>query len=182
MRTIFYGLIFIYLNFQLNLGDSTIGLIPSFAGYWLMLKGLTDLSDESEHFVRLQPIAFGMGIYTLVLYILDLIGFTNNTGLPAMLLGLVGIALSLYMSYYLVQGVREMEQSYAADLNGEQLQSRWIYLAVTMVAANLLFWLPYVNLAAILVATVFVVLFLVAFYRSMTFYEDIPMEAPQPQP
>lgn len=180
MRTIFYGFIFIYLNFQLNLGDSSIGLIPSFIGYWLMLKGLTDLSAESEHFVRLQPIAFGMGIFTLVLYILDLLGIATDTVFPGLVLGLISIVMSIFITYNLVQGVREMEQGYGADLNGEQLQSRWIYLAVTLLAANLLFWMPFVNIAAVLAALVFIILFLAAFYRSMTFYEAIPAEVPQP--
>jgi len=44
MSRIFTGFLFIFLDFNLNLGNSQIGLIPDFIGYIIMLGGLAEMS------------------------------------------------------------------------------------------------------------------------------------------
>ena len=40
-------MLLVFLDFSINLGRIRIGLIPDFIGYIIMVKGLSELSDES---------------------------------------------------------------------------------------------------------------------------------------
>ena len=68
MRNIFSGFILIFLDFNLNLGNSTIGLIPDFIGYFVMIGGLDQMVGESTIFTKVRPFVVGMAVYTGILY------------------------------------------------------------------------------------------------------------------
>ena len=55
MRQIFWGMLFLFLDFNLNLGSSSIGLIPDFAGCIFLIRGLDALAGESVRFVQARP-------------------------------------------------------------------------------------------------------------------------------
>lgn len=140
MRRIFIGFLFIFLSFEININSVSIGLIPSFVGYFLMLKGLDEMAPYAPRFARVRIPAFAMGIYTLLMYIWGLLGFV----LPApviisTILGAVGTAAHLYITYHIVTAVREMEQMQRRNLAAQSLWTAWVVSAVFR-------FLPYLGL------------------------------------
>ena len=77
MRNIFIGFILIFLDFNLTINNSQIGLIPDFIGYIIMINGLTEMADDSRLFLKSKPYAAGMAVYTGILYFADMFGISS---------------------------------------------------------------------------------------------------------
>jgi hypothetical protein len=56
MKNLFIGFIFVFLDFNLNISNSKIGLIPDFIGYLIIINGLMDMSEESTRFIKVMPL------------------------------------------------------------------------------------------------------------------------------
>jgi len=69
-------MLLVFLDFNINLGRSKIGLLPDFIGYIVMAGGLAELQSESESFAKVKGFAKGMAVYSGILYLLDLLGFS----------------------------------------------------------------------------------------------------------
>jgi hypothetical protein len=167
-------MLFVFLDFDLNIGTSTIGLIPDFVGYMFMLAGLRELANRGERFVRLQPFATGMIAFTGVLYAMDLLGITASLGAAvAFVLGLASTLLSLYISYGIVMGVRDMERQTGAFLNAERLLMVWRVYAVLSLIIYILLFLPMLAIFCIVAGLVAGIVFLVSFHNTKKLYERI---------
>ncbi len=172
MKNILIGFIFIFLDFNLNLGNSKIGLIPDFIGYITMISGLDELAGESSLFMKLKPYATGMAVYSFILYILDLIGMSVSLGSLTFILAIVSTAVSLYISYNIVMGVIEMEGKYNTSLNGDSLKSTWTLLAVFNILIFMSLLIPAVSIILILISIIIVICFLLAFNNSKNLYYE----------
>lgn len=117
MGKFFWGFFFIYLNFNLSVNAHTLNVLPEFVGYFLLLQGLRELEEESGVFSDTRPFVVGMTVYTAILWVGALLGVTGAGSLLSILLSLVSTAVSLYISWSIIQGVREMEERHQADLN-----------------------------------------------------------------
>lgn len=62
MNNIFYGMLFVFLDLDLNFGDSKVGLIPDFIGYILIFVGLAELTAGKDRFSRTMPFAAAMAV------------------------------------------------------------------------------------------------------------------------
>ena len=89
MRQIFWGMLFLFLDFNLTVKSSLIGLIPDFVGCIFLIRGLDLLRGESIRFVQARPWALAAAVYTGFTWLLDLLGL-NLTGIFSLLLGLAG--------------------------------------------------------------------------------------------
>lgn len=170
MRNIFIGLLLIFLDFNLNLGSSQIGLIPDFLGYIVMLNGLSEMAQESPLFMKVKPHATGMAVYTGVLYVLDLVGFSSSAGVFSYLLAAASVVVSLYISYNIVMGVKETEGRYGAGLNGDSLKSAWKLLAVFSAVTFVFILIPALAIVCIIISFIAAIYFLVAFNKSKNLY------------
>lgn len=170
MKNIFIGFILIFLDFDLNLGSSKIGLIPDFAGYIIMISGLEEMARESALFIKVKPYVTGMAVYTGVLYLLDLVGISTSLGILSYVLALTSIAVSLYISYNIVMGVIDIEGKYNTFLNGSRLKSTWKLLAITNVLIFILFLIPIVAVICIILSFIVTICFLVDFNKSKNLY------------
>ncbi|MGB4660769.1 MAG: hypothetical protein WBI07_16480 [Mobilitalea sp.] len=173
MKNIFIGFILIFLDFSLNLGNSKIGLIPDFIGYIIMIKGLEEMAEESNFFIKIKPFVAGMAIYSGILYFMDLIGASVSLGTLTYLLAFMSIVVSLYISYHIVMGVIEMEGTYQTFLNGNSLKSTWQLLAIFNVLSLVSLLIPVAAIFFILASFVVAVCFLVAFSNSKNRYYEI---------
>lgn len=169
MSNLFIGLLLVFLDFNLNLGNITIGLIPDFLGYIYMVKGLKELARESMNFRKVEPYASGMIIYTGILYVLDLVGF-SALGIISQLLAVISALISLYISYLCVLGVKDMEVMNKQNLNGENLLANWKVMAVCSVLSLILTFIPIINLIFVLITFAVTIGFLVHFNRSKEQY------------
>lgn len=173
MRNIFIGFILVFLDFNLTLGNSKIGLIPDFIGYIVMINGLVELAEESPYFIKIKPYVTGMVIYSGILYVLDLLGAAASLGAFTYVLAILSTVISLYISYNIVMGVIEMERNYNTDLNGDSLKSAWNLLALFEVLTFILLFIPPLAIVSIIITFIIAVCFLVAFSKSKNSYYNI---------
>ncbi len=88
-----------------------------FVGYLLVMRGCRDMGEESPLFDPIRPFALGMAIYTGLLWLGDLLALTGQGSWLTVLLGLASLVVSLYISWSVVQAIRDMEARRAAELN-----------------------------------------------------------------
>ncbi len=174
MDHIFIGFLLIFLDFNINLGNSTVGLIPDFIGYIFLVRGLNSLHGESPLFAKAHPAAVGMGIYSALLYAGDLLGITAALGWLGIGLGLISTIISLYISYLIVMGIREMENNHSAKLNGENLQFTWKIMAIVQIATYITLLVPLLSLVFILASFILGIVFLVSVNTSKNLYRNLP--------
>ena len=132
-------MILVFLNFNLDIGAARIGLIPSFIGYYFMLKGIKDVREFSDRFNRIIPLVKGMIVFSCITYMFDLLGVTTEVDffyLSAsdrmffITLGLIPVVLSLYISYNIIFGIKDIEVIKEQSLNSNQLYKTWKLMAV----------------------------------------------------
>ena len=49
MKLLFWGLLFSLLDWKVTIGSMLVEILPDFIGYFLMMKGLESLQEESAH-------------------------------------------------------------------------------------------------------------------------------------
>ncbi len=171
MNNIFIGMLFVFLDFNLEFGATRVGLIPDFIGYILIVQGLTELTAGKDRFSRVRPVAIGMAVYTAVLYALDLFGMLLTTEpLLAFFLGLASTILSLYVSYGVVMGINDLEAALEQDLNARSLYTAWTVLAVLSLAVYMLSLIPVLSLVCLIAGIVVGIVFLVMLNKTKNLY------------
>ena len=179
MKKLFWGFFFIYLNFTLNINQYSLNMIPDFVGYILLIQGAKSLEEESHFFQGIRPFATGMALYTAILWLATLFGVNSGDWL-SQLLNLGAMILALYISWVLIQGVKDMERSKNAELNGARLYMRWKWLLIVQIAAKVVYLIA--KLAEIdtfaglstglaIAGLYLIVLYLGAWYRGILFWE-----------
>ena len=166
MKYMFYGLLLLFFDFNLNLGAITINVLPEFAGYALIAYGMTQMTDCGTWQDSLTLVK-GAVAADVVMWLLGVVGFQSNW-LIGVLCSVVGTVLELMVTWKIVLGVQELELLHQMDLNGEGLVKAWIGVLVCTVCACLtgilglvVLWLLF--LVAGLVASI---MYLVLFYRA----------------
>ena len=174
MNHIFLGMLFIFLDFNLNLGSHTIGLIPDVAGYILLMKGLDTMACESESFTKAKPWALSMAIYTGILYVMDLFALPAAWGFVNWLLGLGSTVISLVISHRIICGIQDIEQRTFRDLQSQKLKTMWTAMAVIQGLCYLTAWIPLVGTMGALAAFILGICYLVAFNKTKNLYLEMP--------
>lgn len=165
-------MLLIFFNFNINIGNATIGLIPSFIGYSYMLKGVLELQDFSNRFVTIAPFVKIMAMLHLCIYVANLFGISTEVFYPfdlnsytilvfAMALFLTGSGL--YISYYIIMGIKDIESAEERDLNTGSLYSIWKITVLLWLVAYLALPMPFIAGIAIAVQFVVGVCYLLAF-------------------
>jgi len=173
MHKIFIGLILIFLDFNLDLNTTRIGLIPDFLGYISLLQGIKEMKGKSPYFSKIFPITNFALFFSIVIYFLDLIGLSLNppNSFFAVVLGIAGIILSLYISYNIVQGVLDMQKNTGPNLNGYNLYIAWKLLAAFSILVYPMIFIPGLNIIFIILALVFNIYFLYQFNVTKITYQ-----------
>lgn len=174
MKNIFIGFLVIFLDFTLTIGRYKIGLIPDFIGYIVLINGLSEMSEESVKFENARLFAVGMIIYSGAIYFCDFIGITLNLGSIAIISGLVATIISLYISYIIIDGIRDVEANRSADLNGIELKYTWNVMAVFSMATYLSLFIPALSIVFVIISLIMVILFLIALNKSRNAYYELP--------
>lgn len=166
MNHLFLGMLFVFLDFNLNFGRCTLGLLPDFVGYILLVKGLEELVPVCGKFAKAKPWALVMAVYTGGLYVLDLFSVSLKLRILSWALGLVSTAASLVISYWIVGGIQEMENTHSWNLQGQKLKLMWTYMAVIQGICYVCSWIPVVGIIGAFGAFIMGICFLMAFYRT----------------
>jgi len=163
-------MLFIFFDFNIDTETARIGLIPDFIGYILIVYGLNELINKSGFFKKTKPFAIVMAVYTGVLYAMDLFGVTSDITVISFILGLASTIMSLYISYNIVMGVKDMETVYSQQLNGDSLLLMWKLLAVFSIIIYALVLIPALGIIALIAGLVISVLFLISFNTARNLY------------
>lgn len=160
MQNIFWGFLFVMLDFNLNIGVSTIGLIPDFVGFWLLNKGMSELSTESDIFSKKSGLALILMACSLVIYVIDLMGL--SLGLLGLIIGIAMTIAKLYLEYQILMGMFELEEYNNTHLGADDCKTKWIFVMVMIVLNFVLVWIPLINIVGIIVAFIMCIVFLVS--------------------
>ena len=156
MGQIFWGMLFLFLDFNLTVGNSLIGLIPDFVGCIFLIRGVDLLRGESIRFVQARPWALRLKL----------------TGIFSLVLGLGNLALSIYLSWLIVQGILQTEQSRGCFLGGQMLRQAWLAAIIAAALSYPLAFVPVLNWLCALAGLGCAIWFLMALYRSWKLYEQ----------
>ena len=176
MRKLFYAYLFIFLNINITINTSQICLTPTFVGYIIMLGAFRELERESEEFIKLRPYATGMAVYTGICWMLDAFGFTTQgTGgiVLALVLGLIGLAVSLYILKGVIKGIEDAEEKYSSPLGSDRLRSVYNVLLIAQVLSYGLMVIPPLALVAVLISFVSTIILLVRLNATAKAYEAL---------
>lgn len=177
MGNICIGYILIFLDFNLNLGNCTIGLLPDFIGYICMINGLRELESESSNFQKAQPYAMGMSIYTGILYAVNLFGISANLGWLSEILAIVSMAITYYILYTIIIGVQDIERTRNVGLNSAKLKATWMPMVFLRVVTyiTLLISLPTIAVICMIAWFILSITFLIALNKAKNLYKALPL-------
>ena len=171
IKLIFIGMLLIFLNFDLEIGASSIGILPNFLGYFFMFEGIAEVVEFSDYFYNLTRYRRGVIGYSALIYAADLLGLSSR--LPTLITvatGLATTALSLFISYNILMGVRDIESGKSQNLNSHQLYFAWKLVAVFSVLPYLTLFAPPLALVSIMLGFAAGVYYLFAFYTAMDLF------------
>ena len=189
MRKLFYGFLLMFLNFDLSVNGHSVDVLPDFIGYFLLIRGITEMEAESGLFQNARPFAVGMMVYTAILLVGDLLAVTGE-GWLAELLSLIAMVAAIYIAWLLIRAVRETEETRGADLNSGRLFGCWKWLVAVQAAAKLLALMinlanvsVLISLVAVLAAVMLVlnVVYLIAWRKAVRAYEALPPRMREPE-
>ena len=170
MQNIFWGMLLVFLDFNINLGDATIGLLPDFAGYILMIKGLEEMALESPLFEKARPWATALAVSTGVLYAMDFLAMSVQLRFLGWIMGMAALIASLVISRWILRGILEIEVNRRFRLQASQLEQLWKPLAIVQLVAAAFGWFPLIGGICALAAFVMGICYLVAFHRTKDLY------------
>lgn len=176
MKLVFWGLIFLFFNFDLHVGNSTITLLPAFAGYAMIYVGLGEVV-ECERFQEVRPEAKWAAIYSAVIWILNCTGLFVSGVIArvlAIVLSIVGLVFQIYITYYIAKGVCELEEDYDLILYAKELMFSWKVVLVCLIVSQILAWLN-AGVLALITLIVFLIAaigYVVLFYKAWKGYEE----------
>lgn len=164
MNRLFWGLLFCLLDYEITLGTAVIGLLPDFAGYFLMMKGLEELAFENRSFDKARHICFGLAIASVVFYVVRLMDPGYMTQVIFWAAELVALVVQLVMLRMIVSGVLWVEHDHDLQLGGSVLKSLWKILIVICPLCHVFRWIPLIGAICAMAGTVVGALFLAAFW------------------
>ena len=171
MKRIFIGMIVVFIDFNLNFENNTIGLIPDFIGYFMMIEGLKEITNYSNNFTKVLPYVKSMAIATALTYLMDFFGIRIYL-LVSLLLGLVLMAVCMYISYTIIMGIKDVETEFQQNLNTESLYSAWKISMILSFVTYVLIIVPGLMILCSLATLVAYVYYLVQFNKTQKlFYE-----------
>ena len=176
MKKIFWGFFLIFLDFYINIGACRIGFLPDFLGYYFLIQGMRQLERETPRFEGCYSPAMAMTVYSVILYLLDLVGLSGSLGLMGTVLGLIAMVVSYYLSYRIIEGIRDIESRRGADLRGARLQTCLLVLVIANVCSFFftLAGAAFLAISGLLVVLAAIICFLAAVYGSWKQYEALP--------
>lgn len=160
MQNIFLGFLFVMLDFNLDIGASTIDLIPDFIGFWFLSKGMNELTDESETFGKNIGLATVLMVCSVIIYVIDLIAL--SLGLLGIVIGIAMTIAQLYLEYKVIMGMFELEEYNNTHLGADDCKSKWIFAMVMVILTTVLVWIPIINFVVMIVAFIMFIVFLVS--------------------
>ena len=171
MQNIFIGLALILFNADAAFGNTIINIFPSFAGYFLLYRGLTALDGKSAHFSAIKPLCTLLMIYELAVWTIDVLAIRHNVA--AIFAEFISSAGVIYVTYHIARGIGDIQKKTSVELGYGKLCDYWKY-SVTISSIFNLLSLVFVRVSLILtiISLISGMFFLSAFYKTKKHYYD----------
>lgn len=134
-----WGYFLLHFNFNLNLGGSSINVLPEFAGFLLLLSAVRKLSVERRDLLLLQPLCVLLAAWHGAKWALAIVGISLDD--PRLLwLGLIVMAATLYFHFQFLTDMAALAERYQPEGEGldRRLLRRRTALLVLTTAADLM--------------------------------------------
>lgn len=170
MNFIFWGFFFVILDFNINIGNSSIGLLPDFIGFYLIYKGAGELRELSPNFQKVTIWANCMVYISAAFYLISAIGVPDRSALS--IAGIFPALISIYIQYRTVRGILDLEETQSVGLNGRTLFLLWKVSAIFSLLPYLTFFVPTAALVFLLLSCAINIGFLFQLYQTKKLYEQ----------
>lgn len=119
------GMLFILVNFSIDIGKMSFNILPEFAGWLFILSSLNKLKVKSPYFNKISGFVFAMSMYKVAEYIVSMLNI--NAGIIATVFFYTGIAATvagLILQYRIFCGTDEIV--YNDDVRAPRMS--WIFV------------------------------------------------------
>lgn len=162
MKKIVLGLLFIFFNFNIPLNTSVINLIPSFIGYYFIIKACVRLADETSNprYLETKKIASLLFVASLFIFVFDLLGLGAVNPVFSLIIGLLNVVLFIIFLHHLTQSISQTTQFNLSDSWIKQFKSFYTWIAILSIIGFILLIAPTFAVFVVLVVYVFNVRYL----------------------
>lgn len=160
MNHLFWGFFLILIDVKMTVGSAVFDILPDFLGFWLIMKGMESLAEQSVSFDRGRHGAFGLGILGAILFGMELMNPDITGKLWLWGLGLLAEAGALVLLFLTVRSIR-------ADESAARLQGLLTVVAVMQILAHMMGWVPVVGKITMVAAMIGSICFLIAFRKEI---------------
>lgn len=167
MRAILIGLTLILLDFQISSELFIFDVLPDFIGYIILTWGLVRMEDEIEYFSKIHMFTKAMATYTIFAC------YNWSSFWVNFVIGAISTAGSLYVSYCIVNGIREAGEKKCWHLPVDSLIKKWKLLLFSSIVIFLVCKSQLLSIIALAVYTITVFVFLMSFYETKRQYEAL---------
>lgn len=171
MNKLIISFIFILFNYSINLNGHFLNVIPSFVGYWFLLKGAGELQEKHGHFEKCISWSKGMLIFSAIKWCALLI-FALSGGIRSALQFAESL-FTLIAIYQMLEALGAMEDNLQNDIGISKLRFAWILSIVLSFGISFLMIFPTaynIGLIICFLANIYVVF---CSYRSAQSYRRI---------
>ena len=155
MHRLFWGLFFVLLDIEIAVGRAVLEILPDFVGFFLMMKGMEELSWQGGRFDKSRHVAFGLFLLSAVLYGAGLLNLQ-----PMGEVWLWGLELGCLLVFlWLLKAV--------VARGSEQIRGLYLIVTVVQLLRRLLGWVPLVGSICGAAELVTGIVFLLAFRKEM---------------
>ena len=155
MHRLFWGLFFVLLDVEVTVGRAVFEILPDFAGFFLIMKGMEELCRQDGRFEKSRHVAFGLFLLSLVLYGAGLLNLQ-----PLGKVWLWGLELVCLLVF-----LRLLKAIVAKG--SEQIRGLYLIVAVMQVLHHALGWVPLVGSICGAATLVTGAVFLLAFWKEI---------------
>lgn len=103
------GMLFILMNFALDIGDLSINILPEFVGYYLILSAVDKLKVKSAYFDKMSGVLFFMLVYKIADYIVSMLNINAGTVATVFFYGgIITTVIGLIIQFRVFCGIDEI--------------------------------------------------------------------------
>lgn len=180
MTMILIGFLLVLFDYDIAIGDSTIGLLPNFVGYFLVYAGLDELIEENGQLAKLRPWVVGTGFFSGALYAIALFGLTTVSPYLMLFFYLMELILCYSIIYRIIAGIGKIEYRLGITLMAGRLKTQWIWMVLLLGSIYLFLFLgPGLSVILSIAYMVLIILFLVAFHKTSVLFRARPRQKQQ---
>lgn len=170
MNKIFIGFLLIINDVSITGDYFSIDILPSFVGYWLLVRGLKELGINSEKCRRMIPWAKMMTVYSTVTFLFAATGFSWKIMYLSALINIIGMAIQIYILFQVIMGISQVEKASGVYLTSGNLKSPYILVCVFGLLARI-FTGSMIGIPFSIVSFVVIVVFFVALNKTRKTYK-----------